>query len=112
MKACSSLLAGKSLFGALEKLYSFFLHSQKRSDVLEEKQRESKIQQIHQPQRVSTTRWWSHQKALENVFFAQKESLFDCFIDTLEECQLTEQNPETIATQKVWIKRLPHSRQF
>lgn len=96
MEACSSSLAAKSLFGALEKLYSFFSHSRKRSDVLEEKQKESKIQQIHRPQRVSTTRWWSHQKALENVFFAQKESLFDCFIDTFEECQSTEQSPETI----------------
>ena len=74
----------------------FLLQSRKRSDNLEEKQKESNIQQIHRQQRVSTTRWWSHQKALENVFFAQKEKLFECFIDTLNECQLVDQSEETI----------------
>ena len=96
MEACGSSLAAKSLFGALEKLYAFFLQSRKRSDILEEKQKESNIQQIHRPQRVSTTRWWSHQKALENVFFAQKGKLFECFIDTLDECQSVDQSRETI----------------
>ena len=57
MEACGSSLAAKSLFGALEKLYAFFSQSRKRSDILEEKQKESNIQQIHRPQRISTTRW-------------------------------------------------------
>ena len=96
MEACGSSLAAESLFGALEKLYAFFVQSRKRSDILEEKQKESNIQQIHRPQRVSTTRWWSHQKALENVFFAQKGKLFECFIDTLDECQSVDQSRETI----------------
>ena len=86
MEACGSSLAAKSLFGALEKLHAFFSQSRKRSDILEEKQKESNIQQIHRPQRVWTERWWSHQKALENVFFAQKGKLFECFINTLDEC--------------------------
>ena len=42
------------------------------------------------------TRWWSHQKALENVFFGQKGKLFECFIDTLDECQSVYQSRETI----------------
>ena len=42
------------------------------------------------------TRWWSHQKALENVFFGQKGKLFECFIDTLDECQSVDQSRETI----------------
>ena len=95
MEACGSSLAAKSLFGALEKLYAFFSQSRKRSDILEEKQKESNIQQIHRPQRVSTTRWWSHQKALENVFFAQKGKLFECFIYT-HESQSVDQSRETI----------------
>ena len=97
MEACRSSLAAKSLFGALEKLYAFFLQSRKRSDILEENQKESNIQQIHRLQRVSTTKWWSHQKAFENVFFAQKGKLFECFIDTLDECQSVDQSRETIA---------------
>ena len=52
MEACGSSLAAKSLFGALEKLYAFFSQSRKRSDILEEKQKESNIQQIHRPQRL------------------------------------------------------------
>ena len=96
MEACGPSLAAKSLFGALEKLYAFFSQSRKRGDILEEKQKESNIQQIHRLQRVSTARWWSHQKALENVFFAQKGKLFECFIDTLDECQLVDQSRETI----------------
>ena len=39
IEACGSSLAAKSLFGALEKLYAFFSQSSKRSDILEEKQR-------------------------------------------------------------------------
>ena len=42
------------------------------------------------------TRWWSHQKALENVFFGQKGKLFECFIETLDECQSVDQSRETI----------------
>ena len=96
MEACGSSLAAKSLFGALEKLHAFFSQFRKRSDILEEKQKESNIQQIHRPQRVSTTRWRSHQKALENVFFAQKGKLFECFINTLDECQSVDHSRETI----------------
>ena len=73
-----------------------FSQSRKRSDILEEKHKESNIQQIHRPQRVSTTRWCSHQKALETVFFAQKGKLFECFIDTLDECQSVDQSRKTI----------------
>ena len=47
MEACGSSLTAKSLFGALEKLYAFFSQSRKRSDILEEKQKESNIEQIH-----------------------------------------------------------------
>ena len=39
---------------------------------------------------------WSHQKALEYVFFAQKGKLFECFIDTLDECQSVDHSRETI----------------
>ena len=96
MEACQSSIASKSLFGVSEKLYVFFSQSRKRSDVLEEKHKKSKITQIHRPQRVSTTRWWSHQKALENVFFAQDGDLFDCFVDTLQDCQSANHSRETI----------------
>lgn len=73
-----------------------FSQSRKRSNILEEKQKESNIQQIHRSQRVSTTRWRSHQKALEMVFFAQKGNLFECLMDTLDECQSVDQSRETI----------------
>ena len=96
MDACQSSLAAKTLFGNLEKLYSFFSNSHKRSDILEKVQKEHKIENIHRPQRVSTTRWWSHQKSLENVFFANSEKLFDCFIDTLRRCQSKQESLETV----------------
>jgi len=96
MEACSSSIAAKSLFGFLEKLYAFFSASRKRSDILEEKQKIANISQNHRPQRVSTTRWWSHQRALDNVFFSQSESLYDCFIDTLNDCQSPSQSNETV----------------
>ena len=35
-------------------------------------------------------------ESLENVFFAQKGKLFECFIDTLDECQSVDQSRETI----------------
>ena len=97
MEACCSSFAAKSLFGVLEKIYAFFAASRKRSDILEEKQKKSSVSPIHRPQRVSTTRWWSHQKALNNVFFACSEVLFDCFIDALQDCQSADQSVETIA---------------
>ena len=96
MEACCSSLAAKSLFGVLEKVYAFFSASRKRSDILEEKQKKSSVSPIHRPQRVSTTRWWSHQKALNNVFFACSEALYDCFIDALQDCQSADQSVETI----------------
>eukprot|EP00794_Sanderia_malayensis_P013076 gene13076-14419_t len=70
--------------------------SKKRSDILEEKQKIANISQNRRPQRVSTTRWWSHQRALDNVFFSQSESLYDCFIDTLNDCQSPPQSNETV----------------
>ena len=105
MEVCGSSLAAKSLFGVLDKLYAFFSQSRKRSDILE-KQKESNIQQIHRPQRVSTTRWWSHQKALENVFFAHQGELFECFIDTLEQCQSTDHSRQTITDAEALEKKL------
>ena len=45
---------------------------------------------------MSTTRWWSHQTSLENVFFANSEKLFHCFIDTLQGCQSKQESSETV----------------
>ena len=104
MEACGSCIASKSLFGVLEKLYAFFSQSKTCSDGLEEKQKASKISQIHLPQRVSTTRWWSHHKALDNLFFTQKGHLFDFFIDTLQECQSQTQRNETITDMFICVK--------
>ena len=33
------------------------------------------IQRVHRLQRISTTRWWSHQKALADMCFASSEDL-------------------------------------
>ena len=48
-------------------------------DILQDIQKEAYLGQLHRPQRVSTTRWWSHQKALDTVFFAQSGKLYGCF---------------------------------
>ena len=96
MDAWQSSLAAKTLFRNVEKTLFFFCDSHKRSDILEKVQKEHKIENIHRPQRVSTTRWWSHQKSLENVFFANSEKLFDCFIDTLQRCPSKQESLETV----------------
>uniref|UniRef100_H3AU67 DUF4371 domain-containing protein n=1 Tax=Latimeria chalumnae TaxID=7897 RepID=H3AU67_LATCH len=96
MQACSASLPAKQLFGLLEQIYNFFTASHKRSDVPVEVQTRCGKSPIHQPQHVSTTRWWSHQKALSNVFFACEKKLFDCLMDALEECQSTGHSLETV----------------
>ena len=67
-----------------------------RRDVLEKVQEEKGIQRIHRPQRVAITRWWSHQKALENMFFASSEDFFNCFLYTLQQCQYSNESGETV----------------
>ena len=57
MEARGSSLPAKMLFGTLEKLYTFFSTSRKRSDVLQGIQKEAYLGQLHRPQRVSTT-WY------------------------------------------------------
>ena len=67
-----------------------------RSYVLEKVHKERGIQRIHRPQRVSTSRWWSHQEALENMFFASSEDLFNCLLYTLQHCQYSNESRETV----------------
>ena len=67
-----------------------------RSDVLEKVQEGRGIQRIHRPSRVSITRWWSHQKALENMCFASSEDLFNCLLYTLQRCQFSNESGETV----------------
>ena len=43
-------------------------------------------------------------ESLENVFFAQKGKLFECFIDTLDECQSVDQSRETTDAEALEIK--------
>ena len=106
MEACGSSLPAKVLFGTLEKLYNFFLTSRKRSDILQDIQKEANLGQLHRPQRVSTTRWWSHQKALDTVFFAQSGKLYDCFRDTLEHCLAPEHSKETVTDAEALLQKI------
>lgn len=107
MEACGSCLPAKNLFGILEKIYTFFSTSRKRSDVLKLKQKQFVISRLHMPQRVSTTRWWSHQKALCTLFFAESGKLFDCFVATLEDCMSAcEHSAETVCEANALLKNL------
>ena len=106
MEACGSSLPAKVLFGTLEKLYTFFSTSRKRSDILQDIQKEANLGQLHRPQRVSTTRWWSHQKALDTVFFAQSGKLYDCFRDALEHCLAPEHSKETVTDAEGLLQKI------
>lgn len=106
MEACGSSLPAKVLFGTLEKLYTFFSTSRKRSDILQDIQKEADLGKLHRPQRVSTTRWWSHQKALDTVFFAQSGKLYDCFRDAFEHCLTPEHSKETVTDAEALVQKI------
>ena len=74
-------------------------------DILQDIQREANLGELNRPQRVSTTRWWSHQKALETVFFAQSGKLYDCFRDALGHCFAPEHSKETVTNAEAYCKR-------
>eukprot|EP00112_Aurelia_sp_Birch-Aquarium-sp1_P011204 Seg236.1 transcript_id=Seg236.1/GoldUCD/mRNA.D3Y31 product="Zinc finger MYM-type protein 1" protein_id=Seg236.1/GoldUCD/D3Y31 len=106
MEACGSSLPAKVLFGTLEKLCTFFSTSRKRSDILQDIQKEADLGKLHRPQRVSTTLWWSHQKALDTVFFAQSSKLYDCFRDASEHCLTPEHSKETVTDAEALVQKI------
>ena len=106
MEACGSSLPAKMLFGTLEKLYNFFSTSRKRSDILQDMQKEANLGQLHRPQRISTTRWWSHQKSLDTVFFVQSGKLYDCLRDALEHCLAPEHSKETVTDAEALLQKI------
>eukprot|EP00794_Sanderia_malayensis_P013143 gene13143-14494_t len=70
-------------------------------------QGEAGLEKLHRPQRVSTTRWWSHQKALDTVYFAQSGKLYDCFRDTFEHCLTPEHSKETVTDAEALLQKIP-----
>jgi len=87
MQSCYASVAAKKLFGNLEALHSLMADSHNRQDILTQSQTDRGFKQLFRTMRVSTTRWWSHQRALNNVFFAENSEVFPCILDALGEIQ-------------------------